>query len=97
MRERCLEQREAMGRSRPSSRMRWGIGFALLVLSFVPWLIAVVVPFLGWSAQRVVAAMGGLIVGAEIIGALAVVVLGREAYQSIRARLRLRRSLDLDA
>jgi hypothetical protein len=71
--------------------MRWSIGAALLVLSFVPWAIAAIVPFFGLSAERVVATMGGLIVGAEIIGALAVAVLGREAYQSIRARLRLRR------
>jgi len=85
-----------MGRvwSGSRSRIRWTVGFALLVLSFVPWLIVVIVPFLGLSAERVVAAMGRLIVGAEIIGALAVLVLGREAYQSIRAKMRPRRILD---
>jgi len=85
-----------ISRSGGQSRTRWRIGVALLVLSFVPWAIAAIVPFFGLSAERVVASVGGLIVGAEIIGALAVVVLGREAYQSIRARLRLRRTSDLD-
>ena len=79
------------GRSRKQGRIRLAIGIALLVLSFVPWGIAAAVPFLGFSAERAAAAMSGLVIGAEIIGALAVVVLGREAYLAIRAKIRLRR------
>ena len=73
-------------------RLRLAVGVGLLVLSFVPWIAAAIMPFVGWSAGTVAASIGGLIVVAEVVGAVAVVVLGHEAYGTIRARLR-RRSL----
>ncbi len=83
-----------MPRHRPKKlqRLRLAVGVGLLVLSFVPWIIAAIMPFVGSSPGTVAASIGGLIVIAEVIGAVAVVVLGHEAYGAIRAKLR-RRSL----
>lgn len=67
------------------------LGGALFGLSLVPWGVAPVVPFLGFEPARAAALVGGLLVGAEVIGALAVAVLGRKAYQELRGRWRRRR------
>ena len=69
-------------------KLRLAVGVGLLVLSFVPWIIAAIMPFVGLSPGTVAASIGGLIVIAEVIGAVAVVVLGHEAYGAIRAKLR---------
>ncbi len=79
-------------RSKQLKKLRLVVGVGLLILSVVPWIIAAIVPFLGSSAGSMAASIGGLLVTAEVIGAIAVVVLGREAYGAIRAKLR-RRSL----
>ena len=67
------------------------LGSALFGLSLVPWAVAPIVPFLGFEPTHAAALVGGLVVGAEAIGVLAVAVLGREAYGALRARLRRRR------
>lgn len=72
-------------------RSRLVLGSALFGLSLVPWALAPVVPFLGFEPAHAAALVGGLIVGAEAIGVLAVVVLGREAYDALRSRWRRRR------
>lgn len=72
-------------------RSRLALGSALFGLSLVPWAVAPVVPFLGFEPAQAAALVGGLVVGAEAIGLLAVVVLGREAYDALRARWRRRR------
>ena len=77
-------------RSEKWKKLRLAVGVGLLVLSLVPWIIAAIMPFVGSSPGTVAASIGGLIVIGEIIGAVAVVVLGREAYGTIRARLRRR-------
>lgn len=69
---------------------RWLLGCVLFVLSLVPWAVAPVIPFLGFETARTAALVGGLILGAEAIGLLALAVLGHEAYDALRARLRRR-------
>ena len=69
-------------------RPRLIVGSALLGLSLVPWIVSPFVPFLGMRAELAGTVIGGLIISAELVGALAVWVLGREAYQAIRQRLR---------
>ena len=85
---------DPMPRHRPKEpqKLRLAVGVGLLVLSLVPWIIAMIMPFLGSSPATVAASIGGLILTAEVIGAVAVVVLGHEAYGAIRGKLR-RRSL----
>ncbi|MFQ5416833.1 MAG: transporter suffix domain-containing protein [Myxococcota bacterium] len=65
-------------------RRRLIAGWVLFGLSLLPWAVAPVVPFLGMPATRTMAAIGALVVGAEVVGALAVLVLGREAYAAFR-------------
>lgn len=72
------------------NRLRLVVGLALLVFSLIPWFVAAIMPFVGFSAGTAAASIGGLIVAAEVIGAVAVVVLGREALGAIRARFRPR-------
>jgi hypothetical protein len=68
------------------------LGGLLFGLSLVPWLAAPVVPFLGFEPARAAVWIGGLLGGAELIGALAVAVLGREACTALRARWRRARA-----
>ncbi len=78
-----------MLRDRPRpKRVRLAIGVGLLILSLVPWIVAAIMPFIGSSPGTVAASIGGLIVTAEVIGAVAVVVLGQEAYGIIRGKFR---------
>jgi hypothetical protein len=72
-------------------RGRLVLGSALLGLSLVPWVVAPVVPFLGFEPARAAVLIGGLVGSAELIGALAVAVLGREACTALRARWRRRK------
>jgi hypothetical protein len=73
-------------------RGRIVLGCALLVLSIVPWAIAPLTPLLGLPGGRLVGAIASLVVVGEILGALAIAVLGREAYDRITRRLRRRAS-----
>ena len=83
-------------RSKQLKKLRLAVGVGLLILSVVPWIIAAIVPFLGSSAGSMAASIGGLLVTAEVIGAIAVVVLGREAYATLRARFRREKRLASD-
>jgi hypothetical protein len=73
-------------------RGRIVLGCALLVLSIVPWAIAPLTPLLGLPGGRLAGAIASLLVAGEILGALAIAVLGREAYDRIKHRLRRRGS-----
>lgn len=74
-----------------TSRSHITVGSALLVDSFVPWLLAPFVPLLGLGAQIAALAIVGLGLLAESLGAVAVLVLGRAAYVAYRRRFSLRR------
>jgi hypothetical protein len=78
------------GGLRPGRR-RIALGVVLLVLSVLPWIAAPFVPLLGLPAGRLAGVVGMLLLSAEVIGALAVLVLGREAYEQIKSRLKSRR------
>jgi hypothetical protein len=73
------------------NRSRLVLGWILFGLSLAPWVMAPAVPLLGLDAARSAALVGGLLLGAEVIGVLAVAVLGREAVGALRARWRRRR------
>ena len=73
---------------------RFVLGCALFVLSLVPWAVAPVIPFLGFETTRAATLVASMILGAELIGVLALSVLGREAYAALRARLRRRSTGD---
>ncbi len=70
------------------ARSRLVFGCVLLVISIVPWAVAPFTPLLGLPAGQLASAIAALLIGAEIIGAVAVAVLGREANARITRRLR---------
>ena len=72
------------------TRGRLVFGCALLVISIVPWVLAPFTPLLGLPADQLVGVIAALLIGAEIVGVVAIAVLGREAY--IRITQRMRRS-----
>ena len=72
----------------PPGRGRLVLGCVLLVLSILPWAIAPFTALLGLSTGRLASVIAVLLIGAEIIGAAAIAVLGREAYVRITRRLR---------
>ena len=81
----------------PPGRGRLVLGCILLVLSIVPWAIAPFTALLGLPVGQLASVIAVLLIGAEIIGAAAIAVLGREAYVRIRRRLRRREKPPSDA
>ncbi len=73
-------------------RGRLVLGCVLLGISVVPWAVAPFTPLLGLPGGQLASLIAGLLIGAEIVGAVAVAVLGREAYTRITRRLRRSRS-----
>ena len=71
-------------------RRRIALGVVLLVLSILPWVAAPFVPLLGWPAGELAIAVGILLFSGEVLGALAFLVLGREAYERIKSRFKSR-------
>jgi hypothetical protein len=63
-------------------------GCVLLALSIVPWVVAPFTTLIGLPAGQLASVIAALLIGAEVIGAIAVAVLGREAYVRITGRLR---------
>jgi hypothetical protein len=80
----------------PPGRGRLVLGCVLLVLSIVPWAIAPFTALLAWPGGRLAATPAALLILAEVIGAAALAVLGREAYARITRRLRRRRDTTRD-
>ncbi len=60
-------------------------GVLLIVLSFVCWLLILVVPFLGLSGAAWFAAVAGLAVAAEVFFWLGLVAAGRETWKLAKA------------
>ena len=79
------------------ARGRLVFGCVLLVISFVPWAVAPFIPLLGLPTGQLVSVVAALLIGAEIIGAVAVAVLGREAYTHITRHLRRSKNTTRDA
>lgn len=59
-----------------------------MVLSLVPWGIAAAIPFAGLSVGTAAAVVTGLIVLAEVLFAVAVLVLGRTVWQKFKRRFK---------
>ena len=70
------------------NKNRLKVGWALMVLSIVPWGIAAAVPFVGLSAGTAAAVVAGLIILAEVVFAIAILILGRTAWQKFKDRFR---------
>ena len=62
------------------------LGVVLILLSSLPWLALVVLPFLGLGAGGAAAAGGGLILVAEVAFWLGLVLVGRVTWRLARSR-----------
>jgi len=68
------------------------IGYILLVISCVSFLLIPVVPFLGFSAIKIAGITTGLIITGEILFYLSLFILGRSFYEKIKSKLKFRKS-----
>ncbi len=71
--------------------LRFSIGIGLLILYPLMWLFAAVVPFLPLDIALKAAIIAGDLAAAEGVGLLGIACVGKEAYQAIKARFRLKR------
>ncbi|MEH6628780.1 MAG: transporter suffix domain-containing protein [Motiliproteus sp.] len=71
--------------------MKKTIGYVLLVLSFVPWGLIAVLPFLELSKTEIAGATTILIVTAEVTFVAAIALLGKEAWAHIKARFKAKK------
>ena len=72
------------------SKYRTVVGWTLLVLSAVPWLLLIAIPRLGFSVAIGAAIATGLIVSAEVLFVASIAVLGTEVYDRLKTRLSFR-------
>ena len=67
---------------------RLKIGWTLMVLSIVPWGVAGVVPFTSLPLATGAAVVTGSLILAEVIFVVAVLVLGKPAWEKFKERFR---------
>jgi len=65
--------------------MKKKLGYTLLILSFVPWGMIALLPFLDLSVGQIAAATTALIIAGECFFYLSIVLLGREAWEKVKA------------
>ena len=68
------------------------IGYILLAISCVSFLLIPVVPFLGFSAIKIAGITTGLIITGEILFYLSLFILGKSFYEKIKSKLKFRKS-----
>ena len=73
------------------------IGYILLGISCVSFLLIPVVPFLGFSAIRIAGITTGLIITGEILFYLSLFILGRGFYDKIKSKLKFRKARTINA
>ena len=74
------------------SRIIRTLGFVILIVSCVLFLLIPVVPFLGFPAGRAAAIATGLLIAGEITFYLSLFILGRSFWDKIKSWFRLRRT-----
>jgi hypothetical protein len=67
------------------------IGFIILSISCILFLLIPVIPWLGFSAVKIAGISAGLLIAGEITFYLSLFILGRSFYDKIKARLKFRK------
>ena len=67
------------------------LGYILLALCCVAWLLIPVVPFLGFSKGMLAGIITGLIIFGEVTFYVSILLLGKTIYTKIREKLRFRK------
>lgn len=82
------ERRAALGEVRRPVRwaaMRKAAGYVLIVVSFLAWAVIPLLPWFELSVGQAATAVSGLIIGGEVTFYVGILLLGREAWQRIKA------------
>ena len=64
------------------------VGYIILSLSCISFLMILVVPWLGFSKIQIAGITTGLIIAGEIMFYLSLIILGRSFYEKIKNKLR---------
>ena len=65
--------------------MKKTIGYILFVLSFVPWAVIALLPFLDLSKGQIAGAATILIIAGQVAFLASIALLGKEAWEHIKA------------
>jgi multisubunit Na+/H+ antiporter MnhE subunit len=68
------------------------IGYILLIVSCLAFLMILVIPWLGFSKIQMAGITTGLIIAGEVLFYLSLFILGKSFYEKIKSRLRFRKS-----
>jgi hypothetical protein len=72
------------------------IGFILLVISCLSFLMILVIPWMGFSKIQIAGITTGLIIVGEVLFYLSLFILGRSFYDKIKSRLKFWKSKNND-
>jgi hypothetical protein len=64
------------------------IGYILLLISCLSFLMILIVPWLGFSKIQIAGITTGLIIAGEILFYLSLIILGRSFYEKIKSKLK---------
>lgn len=67
------------------------LGYILLLISCISFLMILIVPWLGFSKIQIAGITTGLIIAGEILFYGSLFILGRSFYDKIKSRLRFRK------
>lgn len=68
------------------------IGYIILSLSCISFLMILIVPWLGFSKIKIAGITTGLIIAGEIMFYLSLIILGRSFYEKIKSKLKFWKS-----
>jgi hypothetical protein len=68
------------------------LGYILLAISCVSFLLIPVVPFLGFSVIKIAGITTGLIITGEVLFYISLFILGRSFYDKIKSMLKFRKA-----
>lgn len=72
------------------------IGYVLLVISCLSFLMILVIPWLGFSKIQIAGITTGLIIAGEILFYLSLFILGRSFYDKIKSKLKFWKTKNKD-
>jgi multisubunit Na+/H+ antiporter MnhE subunit len=73
------------------------IGFILLTISIIAFLMILVVPWLGFTKIQIAGITTGLIIAGEVLFYLSLFILGRSFYDKIKSKLKFWKTKKTDA
>jgi hypothetical protein len=72
------------------------VGYIILAISCLSFIMILIVPWLGFSKIQIAGITTGLIVTGEILFYLSLFILGRSFYDKIKSKLKFRKTKKID-